>query len=133
MILAETGLPTPRRLAPAEFHLLPRFAIGLTDLAKSVSGADVELPRGAFDPDALCRRIRAVRPRVLAFNGKKAASVYSRYAPGPRLRYGRQPSLEDFPDIFVLPSTSGAARASWDQRPWFDLAAALKSQHQSKQ
>jgi TDG/mug DNA glycosylase family protein len=122
-ILAAIGL-TPRRLAPEEFRLLPQFAIGLTDLAKSVSGADVDLPRRAFDPEALRLRIRAVRPRVLGFNGKKAASLFLGIS-GPSLCYGRQAPFPDFPDIFVLPSTSGAARASWDQRPWFDLAAAL--------
>jgi TDG/mug DNA glycosylase family protein len=122
-ILAATGL-TPRRLAPEEFHLLPQFAIGLTDLAKSVCGADIDLPRRSFDPEALQRRIRAVRPKFLAFNGKKAASLFLGI-PGPRLCYGRQPPMPDFAEIFVLPSTSAAARASWDQRPWFDLAAAL--------
>jgi double-stranded uracil-DNA glycosylase len=123
-ILAATGL-TPRCLAPDEFPLLPQFAIGLTDLAKSVSGADASLPHHAFDREALRRRIHAVRPKVLAFNGKKAASVFlSR--PGPQLCYGRQSPLEDFPEIYVLPSTSGAARGVWDQRPWFDLAAALR-------
>jgi len=50
--LAATGL-TPRRLAPEEFPQLLRFAIGLTDLAKSVSGADVDLPHHAFDPTGL--------------------------------------------------------------------------------
>lgn len=123
-ILAETGL-TPRCLTPDEFRLLPQFAIGLTDLAKSVSGADIELPHHAFDREALRARICAVRPKVLAFNGKKAASVFLS-EPAPELLYGRQPSLPDFPDIYVLPSTSGAARGSWDQRPWFELAAALR-------
>ena len=122
-ILAATGL-TPRRLAPDEFRLLPQFAIGLTDLAKTVSGADVDLPRGAFDREALRRRIRAVRPKALAFNGKKAASVFLDKS-GPVLAYGRQTPIPDFPEIFVLPSTSGAARGAWDPRPWFDLAAAL--------
>ncbi len=122
-ILAATGL-TPRRLSPDEFRQLPLFAIGLTDLAKSVSGADVDLPRGAFDRDALRRRIVAVRPTALAFNGKKAASVFLD-KPGPLIAYGRQAPIPDFPEVFVLPSTSGAARGAWEPRPWHDLAAAL--------
>jgi TDG/mug DNA glycosylase family protein len=122
-ILAATKL-TPCRLTPEQFRQLPQFGIGLTDLAKSVSGADVDLPHHAFDPTGLEHRIRAARPKALAFNGKKAATLFLG-VPGPRLRYGRQAPLPDFPEIFVLPSTSGAARASWDQRPWFDLAAAL--------
>jgi TDG/mug DNA glycosylase family protein len=123
-ILAAIGL-TPRRLAPDEFRMLPDFAIGLTDLAKSVSGADASLPHHAFDRAALRARICAARPKILAFNGKKAASVFLS-KPGPDIDYGRQGSLPDFPDVYVLPSTSGAARGSWDQRHWFDLAAALR-------
>ena len=38
---------TPRLLPPAEFAELPRYGVGLTDIAKHVSGMDKELPLGA--------------------------------------------------------------------------------------
>ena len=38
-ILAEIKL-TPHQLKPDEFRLLPTFGIGLTDIAKTVSGID---------------------------------------------------------------------------------------------
>ena len=44
-ILAEIKL-TPHQLKPDELRLLPTFGIGLTDIAKSVSGADSRLPIG---------------------------------------------------------------------------------------
>nr|WP_283949570.1 mismatch-specific DNA-glycosylase [Limobrevibacterium gyesilva] len=122
-ILAATGL-TPRLFRPAEFRCLLAIGIGLTDLAKSVSGADTALPARAFDAAGLSARIRAARPAMLAFNGKKAAATFLNI-PGPRLAYGPGPVLPDFPPVFVLPSTSGAARANWDPAPWFALAAAL--------
>jgi double-stranded uracil-DNA glycosylase len=122
-ILADTGL-TPRRLQPKEFRLLPSFGIGLTDLAKGVSGADAELPGHGFDRQRLAASIRRVRPGCLAFNGKKAASLFFG-VPGMKLAYGMAPALPDFPPVMVLPSTSGAANGSWDAAPWFALAGRL--------
>ncbi|HEY2133484.1 MAG TPA: mismatch-specific DNA-glycosylase [Acetobacteraceae bacterium] len=112
-ILHRTGL-TPRQLRPVEFPLLPQFGIGLTDIAKHVSGADSDLPASAFDPTGLAARIRAVRPDMLAFNGKKAASLFLG-RPGAQISYGPAAGPEDFPAVFVLPSTSGAARGAWDE------------------
>jgi TDG/mug DNA glycosylase family protein len=67
--LHEAGL-TPRRLAPAEFPLMPSFGLGLTDIAKQASGMDRELPVGALGPDpcaALRAKIELFAPDVLAF------------------------------------------------------------------
>ncbi len=66
---------TPRRLAPAEFPLMPSFGLGLTDIAKTVSGMDSELPRGALGRLA-CEELRAkiemFAPAVLAFTSLTA-------------------------------------------------------------
>src|ERR1700712_1446785 len=45
--LYEAGL-TPRLMAPQEYPLLPSFGLGLTDIAKTVSGMDSQLPAGAL-------------------------------------------------------------------------------------
>ena len=74
--LHETGL-TPRLLAPEAFRSLPDFGIGLTDLAKTASGSDAEIPRSAWDAGGLRRKIEAAGPRTLAFNGKNAAQSSS--------------------------------------------------------
>ena len=117
-ILHETGL-TPRLLAPEEFRLLPDFGIGLTDLAKTASGSDAEIPRSAWDEDGLRRRIEAARPCILAFNGKNAAQ---KFLGRSRIGYGSQNERIGTTEIFVLPSTSGAASGYWNPEPWRDLA-----------
>jgi hypothetical protein len=47
-VLEEVCL-TPTRLTPAEFRDLPRYGIGLTDLAKFASGSDSVLRSADFD------------------------------------------------------------------------------------
>jgi hypothetical protein len=70
-ILAEIKL-TPHQLKLDELRLLPTFGIGLTDIAKSVSGA-------AFDVPGFANRIRVVRPRLVDFNGTRAAGAFRPY------------------------------------------------------
>jgi double-stranded uracil-DNA glycosylase len=121
--LFEIGL-TPRRLRPDEFYCLLDFGIGLTDVAKTASGADAIIPTDAFDRARLAERMRALRPALLAFNGKKAASVFLD-RPTSGISYGRVDSEPGSPPITVLPSTSGAASRYWDLAPWHSLARLL--------
>lgn len=121
-ILHETGL-TPRRLAPAEYPLLMEFGIGLTDMCKTASGADSDLPRAADDRAGFLARIEAARPRVVAFNGMRAARIL--LGAGP-VAYGRQPGDLSGSVLFVLPSTSGLARRWWDPATWHALAAFVR-------
>ena len=116
--LHETGL-TPRLLAPEAFRSLPDFGIGLTDLAKTASGSDAEIPRSAWDAGGLRRKIEAAGPRILAFNGKNAAQ---RFIGAGRVGYGHRDERIGATEIFVLPSTSGAASGYWDPEPWRELA-----------
>ena len=53
--LFRVGL-TPRQLAPAECRSLLQYGIGLTDIAKGVSGSDSSLPRDSYDREGLRRR-----------------------------------------------------------------------------
>jgi TDG/mug DNA glycosylase family protein len=112
---------TPRQLRPEEFILLPTFGIGLTDVAKTASGQDADIPVHAFDRVRLAASMRAMRPDHLAFNGKKAAAM-ALGLPTGRIAYGPAPALPDFPPMTVLPSTSGAASGFWDPAPWRALA-----------
>jgi TDG/mug DNA glycosylase family protein len=122
-ILAEVGL-TPRLLQPDEFATLPIFGIGLTDMAKVASGSDAELPVNADDVAGFRQRIAAVRPRMVAFNGKRAAAVFYGVR-GSELAYGPGKPVADFPPVWILPSTSGAASGSWDPLPWRRMADAV--------
>jgi double-stranded uracil-DNA glycosylase len=115
--LHEVGL-TPVLLRPAEFARLPEFGIGLTDISKSASGSDQEVRRRGFDPARLATAITAASPAHLAFNGKNAA----RGALGRPVDYGPQSERIGGTTVWVLPSTSGAARGFWDIGPWRELA-----------
>ncbi len=114
--LFDGGL-TPRQLAPAEFLLLPRYGIGLTDLAKHHSGNDNELPRTAFDVHGLIERIGQHCPPWLAFTSKNAA----RLVLGHAVDYGTQRETIGRTQLFVLPSPSGQARGHWSLQPWLEL------------
>ena len=117
--LYEVGL-TPREFDPQEFRSLIDYGIGFTDLAKHTSGSDAVLRSDNFDPAGVNARIEKFSPRAVAFNGKRAARVF---LGGSAVNYGRQPAPLAASAVFVLPSTSGAARKFWDLSYWHELAA----------
>ena len=115
--LHRVGL-TPRQLLPEEYEQLLGFGIGLTDLAKEVSGNDDILSPGHFDCDRLRAVIAEYRPRILAFTGKRAAQQ----CVGRPVDYGGLVEQEGGCRLFVLPSPSGAACRYWNIAPWQALA-----------
>ncbi len=119
-ILYSTGL-TPRLLQPIQFKQLTKFGIGLTDIAKGVSGNDSEIPMSKANPIEVRRKIDLHMPQAIAFNGKKAASLFFDVPTG-RLEYGIQASGQLPCRAYVLPSTSGAARGFWSEEPWRELS-----------
>ncbi len=118
--LHATGL-TPVQLAPAEYERLPEFGLGLTDVCKILHGSDEEVGTAEFDVSGLQARIAAAEPGNLAFNGKNAA----RAALERSVDYGLQEERLGGASLWVLPSTSGAARRFWDVGPWRELAQAF--------
>ena len=122
-VLHQTGL-VPVRLVPEDFRTLLRYRIGLTDVAKRTSGPDSALRGGHFDVAGFTTRIAASRPRIIAFNGKRAAQAVLGVREG-RLAYGLQAVKLDDADVYVLPSTSGAAAGFWSIEPWKQLAMAV--------
>ncbi len=123
-ILADTGL-TPYRLAPKEYKKLLVYGIGLTDLAKRRSGSDEGLRAADFDVAGFRQKIERVRPRILAFNGKKAASIYFEVRT-TKIAYGRQLDGIGSTVVFVLTSTSGG-NAHWRPEPWRECARFVRS------
>lgn len=115
--LFETGL-TPRQLAPSEYERLLELGIGLTDLCKVRHGSDREVGTQELDVDGLRARVAAAEPAYLAFNGKNAA----RGVLGREVKLGPQEEQVGGATVWVLPSTSGAARSYWDIDPWQELA-----------
>ena len=115
--LAQVGL-TPRRLKPEEYPLLLTFGIGLTDLAKHVSGNDDILGHADFDIARLRALIERYQPRLLAFTGKRAAQQFT----GRRVAYGLLAQRIASTRLFVLTSPSGLACRYWSVAPWAELA-----------
>lgn len=120
--LFEVGL-TPRLPRPEEFREIPKFGLGLTDLAKKISGMDTDLQHEDYDIAGFVKRLAQYEPRIIAFNGKQAASKFL-----GRKRKGIQIGLQEQKVggslLYVLSSTSGAASGYWDIRAWRELAAA---------
>jgi TDG/mug DNA glycosylase family protein len=122
--LHEVGL-TPRPFEPNEYPELLALGIGLTDMSKLGCGMDREVAKHEFDPKQFDENVRHFRPRTIAFTSKRAASIWLRKGATRAIPYGRlpeRPADVDFPEVFVLPSPSGAARSHWDIAPWQALA-----------
>jgi TDG/mug DNA glycosylase family protein len=112
---------TPHQLAPADFRKVVEYGIGLTDLAKFRSGLDSVLRKCDFDAASFRGKITQLAPGAVAFNGKKAAAEFLGCLTR-ELDFGRHRESIGVIAIWVLPSTSGAAGASWDPAYWQELA-----------
>jgi TDG/mug DNA glycosylase family protein len=122
-VLHQVGL-LPERFAPERFRELPRYGIGLTDVAKLSFGPDTALRGSHFDATGFVARMAASSPRFVAFNGKRAAQAVL----GPKSLssgYGQQAASLAGAQVYVLPSTSGAAAGFWSIEPWKQLAMAV--------
>src|SRR5437588_6931451 len=111
----EAGI-TPRRYQPSEFAALLELGIGFTDLSKSGAGMDHQIPAHSIDVPGFKAKIETYRPRTIAFTSKKAAGLF--YGkPSSVIPLGRQQAEESLPEIFVLPTPSGAATGHWTLEP----------------
>jgi TDG/mug DNA glycosylase family protein len=115
--LYKVGL-TPRLLKPEEYESVLQYGLGLTDLAKTISGSDDVLRDEHFDRDGLRAGMKRYTPRVLAFTSKRAAEEFVGHA----VDYGLIDEKIGPTLLYALPSPSGAARKYWSTRPWHALA-----------
>jgi TDG/mug DNA glycosylase family protein len=122
--LHEVGI-TPRRYEPHEFPALLKLGIGFTDVCKLGSGMDHQALTFPVDIPAFREKMRRYRPETIAFTSKKAASLFYR-RPTKAIVLGRQPPQQDFPNVFVLASPSGAASGHWSVQPWQELADSIR-------
>jgi len=113
-----TGL-TPYRLQPFEDTDLLNYSIGITDIAKNQYGNDNILNFNHPQIDEFKEKIIKYQPRVLCFNGKKAAKVFFN---NTEVSYGLCNSKIGNTFLFIAPSTSGSARRFWDINYWHDVA-----------
>lgn len=122
-MLADIGL-TPRRLAPSDYRELLMYGIGLTDVAKDQAGMDRQIAFDASFVPELRERIVALTPRVLCFNGKRAARLVLGRRP---IEFGWQVERIGATALFCAPSTSAAAARTWSLAPWRELATSLST------
>lgn len=122
--LRQVGL-IPPTFAPSDYRLLPRYGLGLTDMAKRAVGNDSDLTHADFDRERFLRAMATYAPRAVAFTSKRAASVYLQRATSS-IPYGWQ-SDTALP-VYVLPSPSGAATSYWDIALWHTLADWVRQQ-----
>jgi TDG/mug DNA glycosylase family protein len=123
--LFDIGL-TPQEFEPKEFRDLLALGIGLTDMSKLGSGMDHQVAKHTFDRGQFEANVRSYLPRVIAFTSKKAASIWLGTSATRNISYGQHlNNLADFPDVFILPSPSGAARAHWNIDHWHNLVKHL--------
>ena len=116
--LYDIGL-TPRLLDPSEYKELLSYGIGLTDIVKGQAGMDEEIDFRRLGREELSHKILRYRPRVLCFNGKRAARAFL----GRKMvEFGTQRDKVGSTRLFVAPSTSGAANRYWDLSLWRQLA-----------
>ena len=118
--LCEVGL-TRVCLKPEDYERVLKYGIGLTDLVKGVSGSDNELDFKLAGPEALRAKMTTYAPKILCFNGKRAAEVFLAHS----VSYGIQKEKVGDTTLFVAPSTSGAANGYWDIKKWKELATLL--------
>ena len=115
---------TPRLLRPEEYRVVTQYGLGLTDLAKTISGADSILSKQHFDHAGLRAKIGQYCPGVLAFTSKRAAEEFLDRS----VTYGLLEQRIGTTKLFVLPSPSGAARRHWSTGPWRELASLAHAQ-----
>ena len=115
---------TDRLLEPSEYKDLLSYRVGLTDLAKTVSGSDSKIKPSDYDPARLRWAIETYKPFALAFTSKTAGQSFF---DGKR-NYGQQPDMIGTTRTYILPSTSGLANAYWSKDWWVRLAADIRDQ-----
>jgi len=118
---------TPTRLLPTECYTINNYGIGLTDLVHTESGNDNQIRKESYEIDLFLEKMKNYNPKYIAFTSKAAAS----FALGFKgitsiIEYGLQSQMIGGSKVFVLPSTSGSARAYWDEKYWFELSRIVK-------
>jgi len=118
---------TPRRLAPAEQHLLPGYGLGITNLVARATAQASELDPAELRAggERLATLVADRRPRILAVAGVTAyRTAFARPdatigpqppsppGPQPALPAGSPPPLPAGPQLWVLPNPSGL-NAHW--------------------
>ena len=102
---------TSKELKPKEFKQLITYKIGLTDICKTDFGNDNELDPSKYDVNRFNSLMIKYQPKIVCFNGKNAAKVYFNRN---QVEYEIHSEKIGETELFIVPSTSGAACGFWD-------------------
>ena len=122
------------RLHPPKAAVIKRLTFGrkfkqmkrLTDFVKTHSGMDHQIPISELTEISRARlgaTIARFRPQFLAFTSKNAGQRFL----GGRRDYGEQTERIADTQIWILPSTSGAANGSWRPEIWHQFAESVRA------
>ena len=102
---------TPRRLAPAEQHLLPGYGLGITNLVARATAQASELDAAELrvGGERLLALVTERQPRILAIAG---VTAYRTAFGHPHAAAGPQPDPLEGSRVWVLPNPSGL-NAHW--------------------
>ncbi|MDI6907552.1 MAG: mismatch-specific DNA-glycosylase [Thermoanaerobacterales bacterium] len=78
-ILHQVGL-TERLLLPHEYRELLKYGIGVSDLVKRRTGVDGTLSINDYGVPAFRAKIAKYQPRIVCFNGKRAAKFFLQHS-----------------------------------------------------
>lgn len=113
-------------LRPEQFPELPKYGIGLTDLAKYTHGSDRKIRSEDYDVASFIKKIEQFQPRYICFNGKEAGIRFLGLKKTSAVDYGLHTAVIGKTKVFIAPSTSGSARGSWDESYWHDLKTLVR-------
>ena len=107
-LLSESRL-VPEPIGYADDRRLPEWGFGITNLVpRPTPGIDTLAPdEYVAGARVLRRKIRRVRPPIVAFVGVTLFRAVFGKRPGERIRLGLQPERLEGSAVFVLPNPSG--------------------------
>jgi len=111
----------PNPIEPKDYEQLLNHNLGLTDMVKHTSGNDNVLVDDDFDIRGFKQKILKFQPKIVCFNGKKAAASFLNEKRTKNISYGFISHKIGETRCYVAPSTSGSARKYWDEKFWLDL------------
>jgi double-stranded uracil-DNA glycosylase len=127
-ILHKAGF-TPTQLKPIACYDIGKYGIGLTDLVHNQAGNDKAIKKENYDVAGFIAKMEKYQPRIIGFTSKAAASFALGFeGKTGHLDYGQYPKKIAGSHVFVLPSTSGSARAYWDESYWLELKHFVEKQ-----
>ena len=127
-ILRETKLTKDENpIASDNCEDLLSYGIGLTDIAKKISGVDAGISEKDYDIEDFISKMNLFKPKIVCFNGKRAAAIFLSWKLNRKVKtsdfdYGPYQIKDCKFRIFIAPSTSGSAKRYWEPAYWHELA-----------